>query len=88
MSAVRTTQPMATVLNLGDCEVAAELLINPSEYRVIGTDVRVTEKSTGDFALIEADAPEQLERFAAELVVAAQKLREARAATTQKAGIA
>lgn len=77
MSAVRAPNPAGTILDLGECEVAADVLIaNKVGGIVLGMDIRITERATGDFAVIEADTPEELERLAADLVVKAQVLRE------------
>lgn len=90
MSAERTG-PWGTVLDLGDCEVDPEILLDGGRGAVLGTNVTLREKRTDDFAIVEADSPEQLERLAAVLSVAAQKLREAREAAAvriAKVGIA
>lgn len=80
------TPPFATVLLLEKCSTDSELLVAGETGAVLGANVTIREQGSDDFAILEADSPEQLERLAAELVVAAQTLREARAIKAGKVG--
>lgn len=79
MSAMLDPHPAYTVLSLAACVTTAEIAVHPDTGYPLAVEVRLTEDGPcSDSTLLVADDPAQLERLAAEAMVAAQKLRDAR----------